>query len=274
MTWATAADVLALTGLTVTPGKVAEAEAQLELITGIFSDPAVAPISGVYEELPVSATDRGVVFSGSVQKLVNDVVAVELTATNTTAAAVSSPVVALTSDPSYAIEAAAEFTSEPPIVWGMDMFGGLRAFVSGDLDAGVTASARLVAALLPGTTPPAPGVVPTLKARDRELLRRAVAYQAAWHSEQSDAFTRSEVNAISQDGESITPDANTFTLAPWARRALRRLSWRGTRSVRVRGQNERRSGSSPYDDDALPYRDIEEESVHVPGGPGWQEMDA
>lgn len=70
-----------------------------------------------------------------------------------------------------------------------------------------------------------------LRARDLTWLRRAVAYQAAWMNAQPDALTRSEVKSWSQDGASASQDGEDVVLAPLAKRALRRLSTRGTRSV-------------------------------------------
>ena len=74
-----------------------------------------------------------------------------------------------------------------------------------------------------------------MTANDLEWLRRAVAYQAVWITGQPDLFTRTEVKSLAQDGLSATFDGNALTLAPLARRALRRLSWLGggTRSVAV-----------------------------------------
>lgn len=74
-----------------------------------------------------------------------------------------------------------------------------------------------------------PGVV--ISPRDLHFLKKAVAYQAGWSVSQPDAYERSEVASISQDGASATFTDGSLTLAPFARRALRRLSWRGTRSV-------------------------------------------
>lgn len=76
-------------------------------------------------------------------------------------------------------------------------------------------------------------VTSSLRTSAVRWLRLAVAYQAAWMSGQPDLFTRTEVKRISQDGATVefTPDGQT--LAPLARRALKRLGWKGTRSVSV-----------------------------------------
>lgn len=76
-----------------------------------------------------------------------------------------------------------------------------------------------------------------LRARDTRHLRMAVAYQAAWMKGQIDVTTRTDVDQLTQDEMSLTyakanPDAPV--LAPLAQRALKRLSWKGNRSVRLR----------------------------------------
>lgn len=78
-----------------------------------------------------------------------------------------------------------------------------------------------------------------LKRRDAYWLRQAVAFQAAWLSETPDYLERNDVSAASQDGQSVTLKPDALVLAPLARRALKRLSWRGTRSVRPLRVDER-----------------------------------
>ena len=86
----------------------------------------------------------------------------------------------------------------------------------------------------PDTTPLA-----SLSVRDQSWLGRAVAYQAAWMQAQPDMFTRSLVATYSDNGQSLAFGPSGQELAPLARRALRRLSWKGSLSVAVRGQSER-----------------------------------
>jgi hypothetical protein len=73
-----------------------------------------------------------------------------------------------------------------------------------------------------------------LRARDLTWLKRAVAYQAAWAKAQADLLTRAEVRSWSQDGASASQAGEDQILAPLAKRALRRLSTRGNRSVYTR----------------------------------------
>ncbi len=97
------------------------------------------------------------------------------------------------------------------------------------------AQAQGVIDLTSGTTEDA-AVDLALRPRDLRYLRMAVAYQAAWMSTQIDLFARTEVSSLNQDGLQMTPGhADALLLAPLARRALHRLSWRRTRSVSVRG---------------------------------------
>jgi hypothetical protein len=70
-----------------------------------------------------------------------------------------------------------------------------------------------------------------MRSSDLSWLKKAVAYQAAWMSDQPDLFTRSGVEQLSQDGASVRPTPDGQTLAPFARKALRRLGWKGTRSI-------------------------------------------
>jgi hypothetical protein len=73
-----------------------------------------------------------------------------------------------------------------------------------------------------------------LTSASKEWLRRAVAYQAAWMADPSNAdlLARLDVTGISQDGVSATGSgADWQFVAPLARMALKRVRWRGTRSI-------------------------------------------
>jgi hypothetical protein len=74
----------------------------------------------------------------------------------------------------------------------------------------------------------------TLHDRDTEWLKRAVIHQAIWLAGQPGNQERSSVTSMSQDGMSaVLQDATAVILAPRARRAVKNLSWMGTRSVRI-----------------------------------------
>lgn len=86
------------------------------------------------------------------------------------------------------------------------------------------------------------GVTSKLRASALHWLKMAVAYQVTWMVAQPDLFTRSDVEGINQDGVSATfRGADGLTLAPLAKRALKKLKWRGPRSVQVESYFERGS---------------------------------
>lgn len=77
-----------------------------------------------------------------------------------------------------------------------------------------------------------------MSVRDLEWLRRAVAYQAAWLVGQADINTRLDVSQLAQDGMQATFKEDSLILAPLAKLALGRLSWRGRgRSISVQPFN-------------------------------------
>lgn len=70
--------------------------------------------------------------------------------------------------------------------------------------------------------------------RDLLALKLATCYQAAWLPAQPDALTRVNVESSTVDGESVrfSSDAQQ-NLAPGAIRALKNLSWKGSRTLVV-----------------------------------------
>lgn len=69
---------------------------------------------------------------------------------------------------------------------------------------------------------------PDVSDRDREWLRRAVCYEAAFVHDNPDLFSRIDVTSASQDGESVAfRNVDAHLLAPLARKCIRKLSWRG-----------------------------------------------
>lgn len=72
-----------------------------------------------------------------------------------------------------------------------------------------------------------------LNPRDRRWLRNAVAYQAAFMVNAPDYFERMRLASDSVDGQSATYRADSIELAPMARKALRKLSWKGSRVVHL-----------------------------------------
>jgi hypothetical protein len=70
--------------------------------------------------------------------------------------------------------------------------------------------------------------------RDLGWLMRACSWQAAWMPSQPGFNQRNQYSEITQDGMQIKHEAEWETnLAPMAARALKNLSWKGSRTVRV-----------------------------------------
>jgi hypothetical protein len=66
------------------------------------------------------------------------------------------------------------------------------------------------------------------------LLKKAVAYQAAWMTQRPDIFTNMDVSSMNLDGLSVTTGhANSAILAPLAKRCIARLSWKRAKGIRV-----------------------------------------
>ncbi len=71
--------------------------------------------------------------------------------------------------------------------------------------------------------------------RDVETLKKAVAFQAAWLTGQPGYLTRMGATSVQQDGLSTTlTNPADMTLAPLAQRAIKNLSWMGTRTLHRR----------------------------------------
>lgn len=91
-----------------------------------------------------------------------------------------------------------------------------------------------------------------LAPKDRRWLRNAVAYQVAFIAASPDYFERMRVASAAQDGQSATYGADVHELAPLARKAIRKLSWRGRRVI-VPGLVAATTDLDALDD-ALPWR--------------------
>lgn len=73
-----------------------------------------------------------------------------------------------------------------------------------------------------------------MKARDLVALKKAVAWQCAWLPGQPGILQRVGVEGVSQDGMNAQYRSPADQLiAPMAQRALKNLSWMGTRSLRT-----------------------------------------
>jgi hypothetical protein len=73
---------------------------------------------------------------------------------------------------------------------------------------------------------------PELYGRDGLVVKRAIAWQAAWMVERPDMFDRDDISG--DPGSGVQGATMTWNmLAPLVRMSLKRLSWRGTRSTHV-----------------------------------------
>jgi hypothetical protein len=74
----------------------------------------------------------------------------------------------------------------------------------------------------------------SMSARDLATIRSAIAWQTPWQAAQPDMTTRSQFDSISQDGLSVQTSAQwAKILSPIAARALKNLSWKGSRTQRT-----------------------------------------
>ena len=95
---------------------------------------------------------------------------------------------------------------------------------------------------------------PDITDRDRYYLKLATAFQAAWIHDHPDLYSREDVTSASQDGESVTfRNVDAHTIAPLARKAIKKLSWAGRRVVMPGGGAATLTGrinvnSEEYDD--------------------------
>ena len=90
--------------------------------------------------------------------------------------------------------------------------------------------------------------------RDRYWLKQATCYQAAWVKAQADLYERNDVESAGQDGESADFRPDAHTLAPLARKAIKRLSWRGPRTIGAPALRRRVDTTSEEYDDSLAWK--------------------
>lgn len=102
--------------------------------------------------------------------------------------------------------------------------------------------------------------------RDLYWLKQATCWQAAWLSGQPGWTTRSTVDTVQQDAASVTyTDESSITLAPLAKRALKNLSWKGARTLRVPGIDVLQGGVDPRNE-AADSNPVFGEWEPLPGG--------
>lgn len=100
------------------------------------------------------------------------------------------------------------------------------------VDAADLAQAQDVIEVYANRTPAADSGLTT---RDLVWLKKAVCWQTAWQSQQYGYAARQAGKTVSQDGSSVTRTADSdLVLAPLAARALKNLSWKGSRTKVLR----------------------------------------
>lgn len=100
-----------------------------------------------------------------------------------------------------------------------------------------------------------------ISGHDLRALKKAESYQAAWMASQIDYTGRSDVYHSSHDGVvTIKGNEDMHTLAPLARQAIKRLSWKRSRSIEaltpdqardIRGKKSAEHMSNSDNDDHL-----------------------
>lgn len=88
--------------------------------------------------------------------------------------------------------------------------------------------------------------------RDQHWLKQAVCYQAAWLTANPDVFQRFGIESDGGSGlgagsSSTKYATDAMTLAPFAAKALKRVSWLRSRSLHVRGAGEYCGDGEPED---------------------------
>lgn len=101
-----------------------------------------------------------------------------------------------------------------------------------------------------------PDAFESLSTKDQRLIKRATAYQVAYMDAHPELFAQMDVAAQSQTDLSVSfrQDETAALIAPLARMALRGVSWRRSRSVRVKSTFEEEWASG--NDDALAWRPL------------------
>lgn len=93
--------------------------------------------------------------------------------------------------------------------------------------------------------------------RDLYWLKSAVCFQAAWMPDQPGYLQRQAADSVSQDGVTVVQTKEwQITLSPVAARAIKNLSWKGARTVRMK----RPSGMDGRDGRFLNEQDDQYES--------------
>lgn len=215
--WATTAEVKTVTGKTVTDEDTALAHAVIELTTGL--------IAGVGTAVAVEA-------GGGIMTITRNGNIVSIEGTYAFEAVDAFALIPAWADPAYLT--ISESTLERVVPASLNGGAPVVTF---------QATAGAIKAVYLTTADPGPANPGSLRTdttrRDLYWLRQAVAFQAAWLADTPDYLERNDVESASQDGQSVTLKQDALVLAPLARRAIKKLSWRGSRSIRPVPVDER-----------------------------------
>lgn len=93
------------------------------------------------------------------------------------------------------------------------------------------ASADSIVTIYVNRTPSASGAI---SPRDLATIATAIQWQTAWMSQNPNVFQRNQFESLTGDGQSVTQAAEwAHVLSPIAARAIRNLSWKGSRTLRT-----------------------------------------
>ena len=111
----------------------------------------------------------------------------------------------------------------------------VKAITGQDIDDGSMAIAWAVCEVMCGRPLYELTVVESdvLTARDAYWLKVAIAWQSVWVAANPDFWSTYDMSTMSQSGQGGTPNPDGMVFSPLARRALLRLTWTKTRSVKM-----------------------------------------
>lgn len=99
-----------------------------------------------------------------------------------------------------------------------------------------------------------PALSGDMRTTDLYWIQTAIKWQAAWIKDQPDYAARSLVTQQNQDGASVDfPVESSITLAPLARRALKNVSWKASRTLAMPGTRIRMGQVDPTLEAHDPY---------------------
>lgn len=106
------------------------------------------------------------------------------------------------------------------------------AITNETLTTGDLVAANQILEIWVGVTPDARDAIAKKSARNIRLLKKAEAFQAAWMKSKPALLERSDVDQVIQDSlQWAKSDQDSHVIAPLAKAAIQRLSFRGARTM-------------------------------------------